>query len=105
MFDIQLRELKDYILTRMLMPILTILSKLGVTANQISLASLIFGIASAISCFKLSTYSALIFWIINRILDGIDGIYSKYTLIKACMPENLDSQVCLVVTLILYLIS
>ncbi len=72
MFDKQLRPLKD----RVLLPAAKQLAKI-VTPDQISLISFAFGLLSCWFIFSRNMIPALLFWILNRILDGLDGTVAR----------------------------
>lgn len=74
MFDILLRPLKD----KLLDPLAKLLSRMF-SANTVTLMSLLLGIASVIAVFYGYIGTGLIFWILNRITDGLDGAVARVT--------------------------
>ena len=61
-----------------LAPIATILSRLGITPDMLSYASVIFGIGF---CLLASTQFAIAFWLLvaSVICDGLDGVEARLT--------------------------
>ncbi|KAL0486866.1 4 TM domain-containing transmembrane protein, partial [Acrasis kona] len=49
----------------------------SITPNQITLLSGVFGLASAVAAFYMSFNISLLLWVINRILDGLDGVVAR----------------------------
>ena len=73
MFDAQLRPLID----RLLNPIGRGLVVLGVTANQVTMIGVAFGLI-AVGCAAAGLfYPALWFVIANRVIDGLDGAVAR----------------------------
>lgn len=54
------------------------------TPNFITLISGLFGVGCAFCCFAQWYKSAIIYWIINRILDGLDGVVARA---KGCKSD------------------
>ena len=73
MFDAQLRPLID----RLLNPIGRGLVTLGVTANQVTMIGLAFGLIAAGCVAAGLFYPALWFVIANRVIDGLDGAVAR----------------------------
>ena len=73
MFDAQLRPLID----RLLNPIGRGLVTLGVTANQVTMIGLAFGLIAAGCVAAGLFYLALWFVIANRVIDGLDGAVAR----------------------------
>jgi phosphatidylglycerophosphate synthase len=73
MFDAQLRPLID----RLLNPIGRGLVTLGVTANQVTMIGLAFGLIAAGCAAAGLFYPALWFVIANRVIDGLDGAVAR----------------------------
>ncbi|KAG9237301.1 hypothetical protein BJ875DRAFT_164583 [Amylocarpus encephaloides] len=75
MYDNYLRHLKDWIGS----PLCRILPS-GITANHITLAAFVSGLL-AVGTAALSTSSSshwpLVFWLLNRLLDGADGTLAR----------------------------
>ena len=71
MFDSSLRRFKD----RLGAPLARRLSR--VSPTLISLLALIVGLLAAYAAFKGQYLWALTFWILNRILDGLDGLIAR----------------------------
>jgi len=71
MFDNALRKLKD----RMFEPVARQLLKINPKA--LTLAGFIFGLFSAYFAFLGMTLLALVLWLINRVLDGLDGAVAR----------------------------
>ena len=81
MLDIYLRNLKD----RIIDPISTMFLKFkdqGITPNTFTLMSGVFGLMSVYNAwFNPSEYNlkAFMYFILNRIFDGVDGTYARMT--------------------------
>lgn len=73
MFDLLTRQLKEEILQ----PFVNLFTVL--TPNQITLLSGAAGIACCIAIIQSHYYIALLLWLINRILDGLDGTVARIT--------------------------
>ncbi|KAL4426892.1 hypothetical protein ABPG74_008816 [Tetrahymena malaccensis] len=73
MFDIQIREIKEKVYQHLIQ-----LIPLQVTPNQVTLASFVFGIFSAIFCYYGKYTLGLYFWLMNRFLDGLDGTLARF---------------------------
>ena len=73
MFDAQLRPLID----RLLNPIGRGLVAFGVTANQVTMIGLAFGLIAAGCAAAGLFYLALWFVIANRVIDGLDGAVAR----------------------------
>ena len=71
MFDNYLRNIKD----RLTEPVARRLSK--VNPNSLTLMGLIIGIGSAVLAYFGIYIWALVFWLINRSLDGLDGVTAR----------------------------
>ena len=71
MFDNYLRGIKD----RLAEPVARRLSK--VTPNSLTLMGLLIGIGSAALAYFGIYIWALVFWLINRSLDGLDGVIAR----------------------------
>lgn len=71
MFDDYLREAKD----RLAGPLARKMT--DVNPNLISLVGFIFGVGSALLAFMGSYGGALVLWLLNRGLDGLDGLVSR----------------------------
>ncbi len=74
MFDIVLRPLKD----KLLDPFARLLGRFF-SPNTITLVSLIFGTASVAAVFYGRIGAGLVFWILNRVTDGLDGAVARVT--------------------------
>ena len=72
MFDIFLRNFKDSI-----SKFLLFLVPKDVTPNQITLYSGAVGILCAIASYFGFFHFAFILWVLNRILDGLDGMVAR----------------------------
>lgn len=73
MFDIHLRAVKD----RLLQPML-ILVPSGVTPGQLTAAGFVFGLLACIAAATSERpYTALSFWLANRLFDCLDGIVAR----------------------------
>ena len=72
MIDKYLRTVKE----KLLFPAALKLSKYF-TPNQISIFAFILGLISCFLILKNYLYSALIFWLLNRIIDGLDGTVAR----------------------------
>lgn len=71
MFDPLLRVPKD----RILRPLALRLG--GISPNVLTLASLVVGIAAAVAGWRGAFGSGLALWLVNRILDGLDGVVAR----------------------------
>ncbi len=71
MFDDYLRKLKD----RLIEPIAQRMSNIAPTT--LTFIGLIVGIASAVSAYFGLYFWSLVFWLINRSLDGLDGLVAR----------------------------
>lgn len=71
MFDTYLRNTKD----RIAEPIARRMT--NISPNLISLIGVVFGIGSAILAARESYFLGLAFWLINRALDGLDGLLAR----------------------------
>ena len=72
MFDILMRNLKDKILE----PFLALIPAYKFSPNYITLLSGVFGVLSFIACLNELRTLAFILWLLNRIVDGLDGAYA-----------------------------
>jgi phosphatidylglycerophosphate synthase len=72
MFDKYLRPMKDKLLISLANKTASVFSP-----NQISFFSFFFGLLSCLMIFLHQIYPALAFWIINRLLDGLDGTVAR----------------------------
>lgn len=72
MFDRVLRALKD----RLLAPLARLLGS-SVTPNFISIVAFLFGMSSAVAAYSARDGLALVFWLLNRVLDGLDGTHAR----------------------------
>lgn len=72
MFDHLLRLLKD----RLLAPFARAIGP-SLSPNFISVVAFLFGIASAVAAYLAADGLALLFWLLNRALDGLDGTHAR----------------------------
>ncbi|MEO7986780.1 MAG: CDP-alcohol phosphatidyltransferase family protein [Gemmatimonadales bacterium] len=72
MFDQWLRELKD----RLFAPVALLIGR-QLHPNLISLLALIVGLAAALLAARGRTWPAFAAWVINRMLDGVDGSVAR----------------------------
>jgi phosphatidylglycerophosphate synthase len=73
MFDAQIRPMIDQLLN----PVGRALVRLGVTANQVTLAGASFGLLAA-GCVAFEMFqTALLLVLLNRIADGVDGAVAR----------------------------
>ncbi|MES2522268.1 MAG: CDP-alcohol phosphatidyltransferase family protein [Gemmatimonadota bacterium] len=72
MFDHLLRALKD----RLLAPIARLLGA-SVSANMLSVLAFAFGIGAAAAAFRGQDAVAVVLWLVNRIIDGLDGTHAR----------------------------
>jgi len=80
MFDIYLRTLKDYCYKiRVIKYLNEVLKSLNITPNMITLFAFIIGLLSVYNLYKGNTTWGLFLWLINRFLDGWDGMYARET--------------------------
>jgi phosphatidylglycerophosphate synthase len=73
MFDVQLRRWVDPALDRMAVW----LSKSGLSANTITLAGAVVGIAAALTIAQGAMIAGFALIVVNRILDGLDGAVAR----------------------------
>lgn len=59
--------------------IIRIYSRIGISPNQISVASFLIALLASILVVKNYFYLAIIIWWMGRLLDGTDGIYARAT--------------------------
>ena len=78
MFDVYLRNLKDAI-TEPLSKLIARLVKHRISPNTLTCISGIFGLISVYFLFQNTPSSAFLFWVLNRIFDGLDGSYARLT--------------------------
>jgi len=71
MFDEPLRRLKD----RIGRPLANLLS--GVSPTAISMLALMVGLLASFAAYKNQYAAALGLWILNRVLDGLDGLVAR----------------------------
>ncbi len=80
MFDIYLRTLKDFCYDISIIKILNfVLKKLKITPNMITFCAFMVGLLSVYNLYKENTKWALFLWLMNRFLDGLDGMYARET--------------------------
>ncbi|MCK5672650.1 MAG: CDP-alcohol phosphatidyltransferase family protein, partial [Spirochaetales bacterium] len=72
MIDKYLRPVKE----KLMLPAAQILSRY-ITPNQITLIAFSFGLLSCVLIIFNNFYLALVFWILNRIIDGLDGTVAR----------------------------
>lgn len=82
MFDHRVRRLLDAPLTSAARA----LDRHGVTADQVTLAGLFFGLGSAAAAAGAWWWPALLMWWASRVCDGLDGPLAR--LRRARMPED-----------------
>lgn len=51
----------------------------NLTPNQVTFIGFIFGLISSLLCLLNMYFLALVFWALNRFIDGIDGSYARKT--------------------------
>lgn len=71
MFDPQLRRLKDRLLEPLAGPLL------GVHPTLLTAASLLVGVAAATAGWRGAFVAGFWLWVLNRVLDGLDGIVAR----------------------------
>ncbi|MES1913575.1 MAG: hypothetical protein MHM6MM_005760 [Cercozoa sp. M6MM] len=84
MFDEVLRAWKE----RLLRPFA--LASVGVSPNTITLVSGACGVVCAACCWNNSPVFALFWWVLNRILDGLDGTVARITKRQTDFGGHLD---------------
>jgi phosphatidylglycerophosphate synthase len=72
MIDKYLRPVKE----KMFLPTARWIGKY-LTPNQISIIAFFFGLISCVFIFTNLIYPALLFWLLNRIIDGLDGTVAR----------------------------
>ena len=78
MFDIYLRNLKDLIIepiTKMFRG----LKRHGITPNTFTYLSGIFGLIGVLNSYKGNSRKAFLYFVLNRVFDGVDGAYARMT--------------------------
>ncbi len=73
MIDSSMRRLKDLVL----LPLVKLLDRLNITPGAITLAGGIAGIGAAAAAGFVFWKSALLLWLLNRLLDGADGALAR----------------------------
>lgn len=73
MFDGRLRKLKDIVLD----PLVGLLEKAGAGASAVTAAGAVIGLAAAAAAGFGNWRAALILWLFNRLLDGLDGALAR----------------------------
>lgn len=76
MFDQQFRQ---KIMHPLGQPLAKFLSKLGVTANQVTVVSFLISILSAYYFSQGDLRTGILAWWLSRLLDGLDGVLARYT--------------------------
>ena len=71
MFDSSLRRFKDQVGA----PLARRMSR--VSPTFISMLALVVGLLATFAAFKQQYLLALAFWILNRLLDGLDGLIAR----------------------------
>jgi phosphatidylglycerophosphate synthase len=71
MFDVYLRNVKDYFYENIFN--INLLKKLKLTPNKITLIGFLIGLLSSLFCYFENMVLAFSLWVINRVLDGLDG--------------------------------
>lgn len=71
MFDEPLRRFKD----RIGKPLANLLS--GISPTAISMLALVVGLLASFAVYKNQYFVALGLWILNRVLDGLDGLVAR----------------------------
>ena len=74
MFDLLLRPLKD----RVSDPVARLLGRY-VSPNSVTFISLLFGLAAGMAILFGKPGIGLIFWLLNRVTDGLDGTIARVT--------------------------
>ena len=85
MIDKYLRPIKDKVLIPLAKKTALIFSP-----NQISLISFFFGLISCLMIFLHQLYPALAFWILNRVIDGLDGTAARLNKLQTDWGGYLD---------------
>ena len=85
MFDHLLRGLKD----RLLAPLASAIGT-SVSPNAISLLALLFGLAAAAAAYLARDFAAVVLWLINRTLDGLDGTHARLNNMQSDFGGYLD---------------
>lgn len=85
-----LYELKERIFTAIKIDKLVLfLKKLNITPNQITIISIVFGIL-AVFYIEKSHNLFVIFYLLNRISDGVDGYYARKQNLSTKLGSHLD---------------
>ena len=75
MFDIYIRSVKDAIV----LPFLKLVTAYKFSPNYITLSSGVFGLIGIYFSAQDRRMEAFIFYVLGRIMDGLDGAYARYT--------------------------
>ena len=80
MFDIYLRNLKDMLIDP-ISKLFVSLKQFGVSPNAFTLTSGVFGLLAVYNSFMYpdNISKAFLYYVLNRIFDGIDGTYARMT--------------------------
>jgi phosphatidylserine synthase len=74
MFDISLRNWKDLIFEKIFNRLFMILDKKKISPNAITIYGFFLGLIACYTCYLKLLNLALFFWLLNRFIDGLDGI-------------------------------
>ncbi|HYW33141.1 MAG TPA: CDP-alcohol phosphatidyltransferase family protein, partial [Gemmatimonas sp.] len=72
MFDHLLRNFKDQLLA----PLARLIGA-SVPPNMLSLLAFAFGIGCAVAAFQGHDAAAVVLWLVNRTIDGLDGTHAR----------------------------
>lgn len=73
MVDERLRRLKDHLLS----PLIRLLEGRGITPLRLTFTGFLFGLAAFLAASLRWWPAALVLWLINRLLDGLDGALAR----------------------------
>ena len=62
----------------------------AVSPNTISILALLFGLAAAVAAYLARDVSAVVLWLINRTLDGLDGTHARINNLQSDFGGYLD---------------
>ena len=75
MFDIAIRKVKDAIVR----PFLTLIKAYKFSPNYITVASGVLGLIGVGFSMRDERLFAFVFYVLGRIMDGLDGAYARFT--------------------------
>lgn len=80
------------LLPRYVAPLVRLITKFGLTPNQLTVLGLLIALVSAYFVFRGEFMLALVTWWLSRLLDALDGIYARATSQTSDFGAFLDIQ-------------